>query len=122
MTKLPQAIRCTSFEEFKFFMSSSANQSADIEGFEAGLLGAETFVVPGYCAVCDREAAFLVGHLYCLNININGCIHRLAAARSGRAEARAAPRQKLLCAGPIIECHAQGNADVLTRVGFRLVI
>ena len=65
MTKLPQARRCTSFEEFKLFMSSSANQSADFETFEARLLGSETFTVPGYCAVCDREASFLVDHLYC---------------------------------------------------------
>jgi hypothetical protein len=65
MTILPQARRCTSFEEFKLFMSSSANQSADFETFEAKLLDAETFTVPGYCAVCDREASFFVDHLYC---------------------------------------------------------
>jgi ubiquinone/menaquinone biosynthesis C-methylase UbiE len=63
--RLPRAIRCTSFEEYKLFMSSSANQGPDIEAFEAGLLGAESFAVPGYCAVCDREAAFLVDHLHC---------------------------------------------------------
>lgn len=33
--------------------------------FEGGLLGAETFTVPGYCAVCDREAAFFVDYQYC---------------------------------------------------------
>ena len=65
MTMLPQVTRCASFEEFKLFISSSANRRADIEAFEAGLLGADTFTVPGYCAVCEREASFLVDHLYC---------------------------------------------------------
>jgi len=60
----PQAIRCTSFEEFKSFISSSANRVADIAAFEGELLGAETFTVTGYCAVCDREAAFFVDHQY----------------------------------------------------------
>ena len=46
-------------------MASSANRAADIAAFEGGLLGAETFTVPGYCAVCDLEAAFFVDHQYC---------------------------------------------------------
>jgi SAM-dependent methyltransferase len=46
-------------------MASAANRQTDMAAFEDGLLGAETFTVCGYCAVCDREAAFLVDHQYC---------------------------------------------------------
>ena len=62
----PQAIRCASLEEFRSFMaSSSTNREADIAAFESGLLGgSETFTVPGYCAVCEQEATFLVDYQY----------------------------------------------------------
>jgi SAM-dependent methyltransferase len=61
----PPATRCTSLEEFKSFMASPANRKAEIATFEDGLLlGAETFFVPGYCAVCKKPAAFLVNYLY----------------------------------------------------------
>jgi hypothetical protein len=71
-------------------LASSANGEADIAAFEIGLLkhpslfaklstwlencralakrdarDLEAFTVSGYCAVCDREAAFLVDYQYC---------------------------------------------------------
>jgi SAM-dependent methyltransferase len=46
-------------------LSASANWIAYIEAFETGLLGAETFTVPGYCAVCDRQAPFFVDYRHC---------------------------------------------------------
>jgi hypothetical protein len=64
MTKMPQTMRCRSPGEYKLFVSSSANQRAKIEAFETGLVGAEIFTVPGYCAGCDRDALFLVDYLY----------------------------------------------------------
>jgi SAM-dependent methyltransferase len=51
--------------------ASSDDQWANIVAFEAGLLGAETFTLPGHCTVCDRAAAFLVDHQYC-SITSNG--------------------------------------------------
>ena len=65
MIALPRTTRCSSFEEFTSFMASAANRAADMATFEAGLLGAESFTVPGYCAVCDRGTAFLVDHQSC---------------------------------------------------------
>ena len=65
MIALPRTVRCASFEQFTAFVGSAANQSADMQAFEDGLLGAESFAVPGYCAVCDRAAAFLVDHISC---------------------------------------------------------
>jgi SAM-dependent methyltransferase len=65
VTVLPQVIRCTSLEEYRLFLSVSANWIAYIDAFETGLLGSETFTVPGYCVVCDREAAFLVDYVHC---------------------------------------------------------
>jgi hypothetical protein len=72
-TPPPQAIGCTSLQEFRSFMASPANREADMAAFERGLLdfrvdaigGAETFTVSGYCAVCDRAAAFVVDYQYC---------------------------------------------------------
>jgi SAM-dependent methyltransferase len=70
---LPQAARYTSFDNFRLFIASPANREADMVAFEVGLLGAaDTFTVPGCCAVCDREAAFLVDYQYCYATGPNG--------------------------------------------------
>ena len=62
----PQATRCTSFDDFRFFMASPANREADMAAFEVGLLGAsDTFTISGRCAVCDRDTTFLVDYQYC---------------------------------------------------------
>jgi SAM-dependent methyltransferase len=54
-------------------MASPANHEADIAAFESGLLdGSETFTVPGYCAVCEREATFLVDYQYCYDTALDG--------------------------------------------------
>jgi len=65
MTAHPGTIRCASYDEFRSFLGSPTDQAAEMAEFEAGLLGAETFSVPGHCAVCDRDTAFLVDHQYC---------------------------------------------------------
>jgi SAM-dependent methyltransferase len=85
----PQTTRCTSFEEFRSFLASPANREVDIARFEVGLLphtsvfaklstwfenraralakrravtAEKAFTFSGYCAVCDREAAFFVDY------------------------------------------------------------
>src|SRR6185437_6817225 len=68
MIALPRMIRCASLEQFTTFTASAANQSADMQAFEAGLLGAETFTLAGCCAVCARETAFLVDHISCYTL------------------------------------------------------
>jgi SAM-dependent methyltransferase len=61
----PRMTRLRSFEEFRSFIDSPANRQAEMTAFEAGLLGAETFTVPGYCAVCNRQTEFAVDYSWC---------------------------------------------------------
>jgi hypothetical protein len=61
----PQMTRWRTSEEFRFFIDSPANRQAEMAAFEAGLLSAETFTVPGYCAVCDRQTTFTVDYSWC---------------------------------------------------------
>jgi len=68
---LPDATHCASLAEFRASSASSDNQCAKIGAFEAGLLGAETFTLPGYCTVCDRKTAFRVDYHHC-SITLDG--------------------------------------------------
>lgn len=61
---LPATVRCASLDEFKTMQASRARIDAAHRAHEAALLGAETFTVPGVCAVCDREAGFAVDYAY----------------------------------------------------------
>lgn len=102
MTSLPRTIRCTSFDGFRSFMASPANREADMAAFEAGLLGAETFTVPGHCAVCDQQSAFLVDYESC----------------STAPDGRRVPnwRERLVCS----HCHL--NNRMRAAVGFLLSV
>ena len=66
-------MRCRSLDEFKATQASPSMSATAMAVFEKGIIGAEQtthlsdgkFTVPGYCLVCSRAVAFLVGYEHC---------------------------------------------------------
>jgi SAM-dependent methyltransferase len=63
--------------------------------FEAGLLGAESFGVAGYCVACDSDSTFLVDYQYCF-VEPNG--HRIPNWRERLVCARCGLNNRLRAA------------------------
>lgn len=55
---LPQALRFTTYAEFRSFQGSNADHSAKIAVFEAMIISSDIFSVAARCELCDREANF----------------------------------------------------------------
>ncbi len=63
MTTLPNVVRCSSFDEFQSFAGSDATRRSEIDAFEADLVRElDSFTVPGRCAICRKDVAFLVDY------------------------------------------------------------
>ena len=63
MIQRPDVVRCSSFDDFQAFSARNAEQKTRMDALETSLLRSDdTFTVPGRCAVCARNVAFLVDH------------------------------------------------------------